>query len=104
MLSYYKRAVLNRQEERDQLQRINELAIVPQNTSPFSLLTISRSNCKDGSYTCDPTVEDKLCIRGVSMIRLGHHDYQTAQDLAKQVCLHYHIAVVTHVYITKCML
>ena len=44
--------------------------------------------------TCDPTVEDKLRIRGVSMIRLGHHDYQTAQDLAKQACLllHYHIA------------
>ena len=46
--------------------------------------------------TCDPTVEDKLRIRGVSMIRLGQHDYQTAQDLAKQVCLL--AATLSHCY------
>ena len=37
--------------------------------------------------TGDPTIEDKLRNRGVSMVRLGRHDYKTAQDLAQQVCL-----------------
>ena len=37
--------------------------------------------------TCDPTIEDKLRSRGVSMVRLGRHDYKTVQDLAQQVSL-----------------
>ena len=37
--------------------------------------------------TCDPTIEDKLHNRGVSMVRLGRHDYKTAQDLAQLVSL-----------------